>query len=241
MIKLAIIIAFLLAITNNHYYQQEVSAQLAEQPQMNTTQPTTSSMVSPIVNYSLSQQGNSPVISNATEDSFCLAPEGQPINYFTVNCQNTLVNTTDQIDSLQCDKESGWVVVCVWRQQPFEENGISKIFAANSLTGGANWEAPPQLLSDNSSNAFEPRLGMSLENVYVAFIQDSGDGFDVYLVESNNGGVDWNLPAKNISNHPGNVTELTLTVTENGDVTVTWVISGTPGQNSSVVTRCARC
>jgi hypothetical protein len=240
MIKLSIIIVLILAITSSGYYQQETSAQSAEQPQVNTTtQSAPSPMVSPTVNYSLLQGGN----SNVTEGSYCSAPEGQQFNYLTVACNNILVNTTDQIDSLQCDKESGWFAVCVWRQQSLEENGTSKIFAANSITGAANWIRPPQVLSDNSTNAFEPRIGMAHENAYVVFLQeDSGDGLnDVYLVDSNNGGMNWTLPARNISNSPENVTELTLNVDEDdGDILAAWVF-GNPGVGPGVGTYCFRC
>jgi hypothetical protein len=243
MVKLAIIIAFIVAITSSHYYQQEISAQLVEQPQVNTTtQSATSPMVPPTINYSLLQGGNSTVVANGTGDSFCLAPEGEQVNYFTVTCNNTLVNTTDQIDSLQCDKESGWIAVCIWRQQSLEENGTSKIFAANSISGAANWNTPPRVLSDNSTNAFEPRLGLSQEKAYVAFLQDSGDGsYDVYLTESYNGGSDWALPATNISNSPKNVTQVTLTVDEeDGDLLAAWV-SGNAGEDPRVQTFCLRC
>jgi hypothetical protein len=242
MMKLPIVIVSILAIASSYYYQQETSAQSAEQPQVNTTtQAAASPMVSPNVNYTLLQGGNSNVTANSKAGSGCSAPEGQQFNYLTVDCNNILVNTTDKIDSLQCDKESGWFAVCLWRQQSLE-NGTSKIFAANSVTGAANWIEPPQLLSNSSTNANEPRLGMSLENAYVVFLQDSGDGlYDAYLTSSNNGGMNWTLPAKNISNSPENVTQPTLTVDEDdGDVLAAWVF-GNPGGDPGVGTYCTRC
>jgi hypothetical protein len=230
-IKLTFIIGFLLAMANISYYQSEVSAQLIGQSQLNTTQSAAGPMVSPLIKYSLSQNGT------------CSGPGGgMPTNYLNMICTNTLVNTTNQIDNLQCDKESGWIANCVWHQQPFPENGTGKIFAASSLTGGANWNLPPQLLSDNSSNAFDPILGMSHEKVFVVFLQDSGDGLnDVYLAQSNDGGMNWTLPAINISNDTKNVTEVTLNVDEgNGDLLVGWV-SGTPGGDPRVTVLCWRC
>ena len=51
------------------------------------------------------------------ENNNCVNDTNMTSNYLTMECSNTLTNTTNAVSDLDCVTSAGWFNVCAWLEQ----------------------------------------------------------------------------------------------------------------------------
>lgn len=161
-------------------------------------------------------------------DENCVNNTNMTSNYLTMECRNTLTNTTNTVSDLKCDTDAGWFNACVWLEQIVNQNGTTPtlLLVSSSQDGGQSYSNASEIITQvNMSNLGmrNPNIGINQEHVYVSYEKDMGSGlYDVFLARSDDGGLNFETPV-NLSESPVDSIESFLLVDETGKYFVTWL------------------
>ena len=173
-------------------------------------------------------------------DNNCVNNTAMPSNYLTLTCDNSLIKTNDTITNLNCATSSGWFIVCIWQQHGTGANGTtpSLISIASSQDGGQSFNDPLINISNSSSPARNPEVGLAQEFAYMKWEQEvSLNNSDIFFALSSDGGMTFDEPL-NISNSTFNSINSTLVVDQlTGKYLVAWIEQG----DDEVKVYCGRC
>jgi hypothetical protein len=196
----------------------------------------------PLNDQSVSAQSVSapPMSQQFNTTNICENNTSLPDNYFTVTCNNTLVDTNDTVTNLNCDTSEGWIIVCVWQQQSNQTNGtaLTTISVGSSIDGGNSFNNTMLNFANSTSSAQNPQVGLALDFVYVAYeLEITPGNHDIFLATSSDGGQSFDEPI-NISNSTTNSVAAKLIVDDfTGKVVLPYIEEG----NDRVKVYCSRC
>jgi hypothetical protein len=184
---------------------------------------------------SLQSQSQSGISSNC-------ASGDKLMDYHTAQCLNTLFKTNGTLSHFDCGSKNGWDVTCAGQ---IDLANHSDVIWASSFNGGQSYgkEQTISSIMQNSTNARNPMVAVSIDKAYIAFESEMSPGkHDVFFLKSDDAGMTFGDPV-NLSNTPSEDTTLSfLNVDDTGKVLLGFINqNGVSVVDPSGGVYCSRC